>query len=476
MKYDYDLVVIGGGAAGLVAATGGASLGAKTALIERDKLGGDCTLHGCVPSKTLLRSSYVYSLVKRLEDFGISPLKDVKYDTSEVMSHVRGMVKRIESHHPPEVFEERGIKVLFGDPKFIDANTIVLDGERIRAKRYIICTGSHPMIPPIEGLGSIEYLTNENIFDLKEVPESLVVLGGGAIGAELSQAFSRLGCKVTLIEMFDRILFKDDEEVAWIVSESLSREDIEIITGMKAVKVEDSGNGVVVELKSEKGEERSVEAEKVLVATGRAPNLEGLDLEKADVKYYHTGIEVDDALRTSAKNIYAAGDVAGPYPFSHMAEYQAIIAVGNALFPFKRKVNYDAVAWCTFTYPELAHMGLTEEEARAKYKKIKIFKADYSSNDRAVTDLEETGFAKVICDKKGRILGAHIAGANAGELIHEYVLAKSAGLKIGSLSSAVHVYPTLSQVVKRTADEYYTGMLSSRGFRFLSWIMLKFLR
>jgi pyruvate/2-oxoglutarate dehydrogenase complex dihydrolipoamide dehydrogenase (E3) component len=476
MGYDYDLIVLGGGAAGLVAATGGASLGAKTALIEKNKLGGDCTWYGCIPSKALLKSSGVYALTKRFKDFGISAPEGTRYDASGVMNHVRDVIQKISAHHPTEVFEKRGIKVLFGTPRFIDNKTLELDGKKLSAKRFIICTGSHPLVPPIEGLQNINYLTNENVFDLGSLPKSLAVLGGGPIGIEMAQAFTRLGVEVSVIEMMERILFREDKEAAGVLTDSLIKEGAKIYTGRKAVKFSQEGDHVGVSVEDKSKELSVIKAQKVLVAIGRAPNIGGLELEKAGVKYSRKGIEADMTLQTSAKNIYVAGDVAGPYQFSHMAEYQAIIALGNSLFPFKRKVDYCCVPWCTFTEPELAHLGLTEEEAKEQHKDIKVFRSKYSEGDRAVTDLEENGFAKVICDKKGNILGAHIVGTNAGELIHEYTIAKTNKLNIGKLSSAIHIYPTLAQVVKRTADQYFTGMLDSKWFKLFSRVCLSFLR
>lgn len=470
MRYDYDVIVVGGGAAGLVAATGTAGFGVKTALIEKNRLGGDCTWYGCIPSKALLKSAQVFFLLKRIKTFGISG--EVRCSPDEVMAHVRDVVRQVSLHHPPEVFEKRGIKVLFGNTKFIDNHTIEFNGRQISSKRFVVSTGSQPLVPPISGLKDVNYLTNENIFDLQVLPKSIAVLGGGPIGVEISQAFSRLGVEVSIIEIMDRILFREDKEISAVLTDTLVKEGIKVYAGKKATKFSKEGNLITITVEDKEKKQSIIKAENVLVAVGRAPNTAGLDLEKAGVKYSSKGIEADNTLRTTVKNIYACGDVVGPYQFSHMAEYQAVITVGNALFPFKQKVNYDAVPWCTFTEPELAHLGLTEEEARAKYKEIKIYKSAYGGNDRAVTDLEETGLAKVICDKKGRILGAHIVGANAGELIHEYVLAKSAGLKIGKLSSAIHVYPTLSQVVKRSADQYYMNILSSRWFKNLSKLFI----
>jgi len=476
MKYDYDVIVLGGGAAGLVAASASAFLGAKTALIEKNKLGGDCTWFGCIPSKTLLKSAQVYSLLKHLEEFGISVLKPGEYDTSRVMSHVRDIIKKISARHPPEVFERRGIKVVFGDSKFIDNKTIGLNNNRITSKRFIICTGSRPLVPPAEGLKDINYLTNETVFDLEALPKSMAILGAGPIGIELAQAFSRLGAEVSIIEMAERILFREDEEVAKVLTDRLIEEGIKIYTGKKAVKFSKSSELTAITVEDKNKNQSVIKAEKIIIAVGRQANVQGLGLEKAGVKYSNKGIEVDAALRTSANNIYACGDVAGPYQFSHMAEYQAVISAGNALLPFKRKVNYSTVPWCTFTDPEVARVGLTEEEAKAKYKNIIVYRSLYSGNDRAVTDIEEKGLAKLITHKKGYILGAHIAGVNAGEIIHEYVLAKSSGLKIGNLSSAIHIYPTLAQVVKRSADQYYVDMLNSAWLKVFFKLMLKFLR
>lgn len=475
MKYDYDIVVIGGGAAGLVAATGAAGLGAKTAMIEKNRLGGDCTWNGCIPSKALLKSAQVCSLIRRAEEFGLST--SITPEVMGVMEHVRAVVRKVSTHHPPEVFEKRGIKVIFGEPKFIDNRSIAVGNTVVRAKRFIICTGSRPFIPPIDGLRDGAYLTNENVFDLKVLPRSLIVLGGGPIGAELSQAFCRLGVEVSIVEMLDRLLFREDPEISDILADRLKSEGVKVYAGQKAVKVLKDSKGITLTLE-DKGRQRvDISGEQILVAVGRQANVNGLDLEKAKVNYSNKGIAVDANLRTSAANIYACGDAAGPYQFSHTAEYQAIIAVGNALFPFKRKADYNSVPWCTFTDPEVAHLGLTEEEARQKLGgDIRVYRNAYSTNDRAVTDIEEIGLVKVICDKRGAILGAHICGASAGEIIHEYVLAKSSGLKIGAVSSAIHIYPTISQSAKHAADNYYFDLMKSGWFRWLAGLLLKFLR
>lgn len=473
---DYDLIVIGGGAAGLVAATGTAGLGAKTAMVEKNKLGGDCTWYGCVPSKALLRSAHIFSLLKRLKEFGISSNSDPGLDASKVMAHVRDIIRKVSSHHPPDLFEKRGIDVIFGSPRFLSNKEIEVNGEKVRARRFIIATGSHALVLPIEGLNNIDYLTNETIFDIETLPKSVIVLGGGPIGIELSQALSMLGADVSIVEMIDRVLFREDEEVSEILSNLLVKEGIKIYAGQKAVRFERQGELIQATLEDKYKKQSFIRAERLFVAIGRAANVEGLELERAGVGYTNKGINVDPRLMTSAKNIYACGDVVGPYQFSHMAEYQAIVAVGNALTPFKQRVNYSAVPWCTFTDPELAHLGLTEEEARLGFKRIKVYRSRFKDSDRAVTDIEEDGLVKVICDNKGRILGAHIVGANAGEIIHEYVIAKAHKLKISRLSSTIHIYPTLAQIIKRTGDQYYTEILQSRWFKIFSKMMLRLLR
>ncbi len=474
MKYDFDVVVLGGGAAGLFAASGTQGLGAKTCMIEKNKLGGDCTWYGCIPSKALLKSAHALSLAKRLKSFGISS-GDSQYDTSKVMSHVRDIINTVSTHHPAELFEKRGIKVIFGSPKFVDSRTVEVNGERIFSKRFIIATGSHPVVFPIPGLKDVDFLTNETVFDLNTLPKSMIVLGGGPIGIELSQAFSRLGVEVSIVEMLDRILFREDFEASEILVNVLKKDGIKIFTGKKAVKFRKENGHTIVTLEDKDKNISEIRGERVLVAVGRAPNTQGLDLEKAGVNYEKAGIKVSEFLQTSQANIFACGDVAGPYLFSHIAAYQAAITVRNVLFPILRqKVNYDSVPWATFTDPELAHLGLTEEEAKERYgQDIRVYRNYLRETDRAVTDLEEDGLAKVICDKKGYILGAHIVGANAGEIIHEYVLAKAQKLDVGKLSSTIHIYPTLSQVVKKTGDQYLLEKLNSPLIKKIGRLLMK---
>lgn len=473
MKYDFDVAVIGGGAGGLFAASVANGLGAKACMIEKKRLGGDCTWFGCMPSKALLKSAQVASLFKRHYEFGLNIQGGFNVGVSKVMAHVRDVIEEIAAHHPAEVFEKRGIRVIFGAPKFIDRKSLEVNNRKITAKKFIICTGSRPAVPPIEGLRTINYLTNENIFDLEKLPESLIVLGGGPIGVELSQALSRLGVKVFIVEMMERILFREDKEAARILENRLKGEGIEILTGKKAVKFIQKEGQVSCVLEDKDKIQQEISAENCLVAVGRSPNLEGLDLEKANVEYSKTGIKANAFLQTTNKDIFACGDVVGPYLFSHTASYQAQICARNALF--KRlawqKANYENVSWATFTDPELAHLGLTEEEARERFGDVNIYKTEYGACDRAVTDLEKEGLVKVITDKKGYILGAHIAGANAGEIMQGFMLAKSFKIPLEKLSQLIYIYPTLSELVKKTAAKPLLEKANNPLVRFILKIL-----
>ncbi|MBI4436066.1 MAG: FAD-dependent oxidoreductase [Candidatus Omnitrophica bacterium] len=465
----YDLVVIGGGAGGLVAALGGARLGAKTALIEKRKLGGDCLHYGCVPSKTLIYSAKVHSLIRRADEFGVGPAQ-AQLDFKKVMQRMREVQARIGEHDAPENFEKQGIKVLFGEGHFEDSRTFSVDGKTLRAKRFVIATGSRPVILPIPGLKESGVLTNEMAIDtLKELPSSIAILGAGPIGMEFAQVFLRLGSKVTVIEKMGQILPREDKEIADTLEGILRKEGMQIVTCTEVKEVKRKGQKKTLEAicpldKDHPGAGETFEVDEVMIAIGRAPNVEGLGLEAAGVAYTKKGITVDTKMRTSQKHIFSVGDVAGPYPFTHMAEHQGGVALSNAFFPFLgRKADYFAVPWVTYTDPELGRVGDTESEAKEKHGVISIYRFPFQSADRAIIEGEEGGLIKVICDKKGFILGAHVLGPNGGELLHEFTIAKKNRLKIGQLSSTIHAYPTLAQAVRKTADQYYTEKLF-KGF------------
>ena len=463
--FDYDVVVIGAGSAGLVACKVANGLGKKTALIEKRKLGGDCTWFGCIPSKTLIKSANIAHQITRLQEFGLEPSTPIELNADRVMAHVRAVIQADADGHPPEVLEAEGINVLFGAPRFLDNHSIELGGQKISSKKFIVCTGSHPFIPPINGLNKIPYLTNETIFDLESLPKTMIVLGAGPIGIELSAALNRLGVKVTIIQRSAHVLKKDDRELVDRLIQTLWAEGVTILTETQTTDFTQQGDTIVASIEDKKGE-RQIEAESVLVSVGRRPNLDGLALEKAGVEFDSKGIKVDSHLKTTAKNIYACGDVVPPYLFTHIAEYEAIVATTNACFglPIK-KANYYNVLWTTYTDPELAHAGLTEKQARKQYgDKIMIYRWEHKDVDRAKTDLAQNGLSKFICDKKGKLLGIHILGHGAGELMHEAQLAKSLGMPFSKIASVIHAYPSYSDAVRQPAKKCYIDILQNNFF------------
>ncbi len=466
-KFDYDCIVIGGGSAGLTAAKFARGVGKKVALIEKtDHLGGECTWTGCIPSKTLIHTAHVAHDVKNLAGVGLRANNAISFDTQNVMAYMQSVIKDVYATHTPDVLRKDGVDVLFGEPQFVDAHTIILNDKKLYANKFIITTGTSPFVPPIDGIDSVDYLTNETIFNLKELPKSLLILGGGAIGSELSSALNRLGVHVQVIEMQERILMHEDAELVERVSKQLKQEGVQLLTGMRATKIEQNGNQITVTCVDNNNKEQKVTADKLLVAVGRRPNVDSLQLENAGVQTNKRGIVVDNYLRTTTKNIFACGDVVGPYLFSHMAWYQAVIAARNAFIPFfKKKVDYNNVVWCTFTAPELATLGLTEEKARAKYgDSIKIYRHEYKHIDRGHTDNALNGLLKVICDKKGYIVGGGIVGERAGELLHELQLAKVKGIEFINIESVIHAYPTFSDLIWYSARKAYAQELENNWF------------
>jgi len=462
---NYDVIIIGAGSAGLVACKLANGLGRKTALIEKRKIGGDCTWFGCIPSKTLIKSAYTAHQVKRLTEFGLTPKSPVEINTDKVMTHVRAVVQADADGHPAESYEAEGINVLFGAPEFLDNNRIKIGEDIISAKKFIICTGSGPAIPSIEGLDKISYLTNETIFDLETLPESMIILGAGPIGIEMASALNRLGVKITVILRSEQILKKEDKELADRLSDILQSEGVTILNKTQTKKFNQNGNKILATIEDANGQHQ-IEAESVLVAVGRKLNVNELALEKAGVEYDSKGIKVNKHLRTTAKNIFAAGDVVPPFLFTHIAEYEAVIATTNACFPIPvRKTNYENVLWCTYTDPELARAGLTEQQARDKYgDNIRIYHWEHKDVDRAKTDLTQNGFSKFICDKKGKLLGIHILSHAASELMHEAQLAKSLGLSFSKIASVIHAYPSYSDAVRQPAKKCYIDNLQNNFF------------
>ena len=463
----YHLIVIGAGSGGLVAAAGAAGLGAKVALIEKHKMGGDCLNTGCVPSKAIIRTAKIAYDARTASRFGIPDLKP-SIEIKRVMESVREAQKKLEPHDSPERFQGIGVDVHFGTYRFVSPYEISDGEETLSAKRFVIATGAFPFVPPIKGIQGIPTLTSDNVWNLTELPKRLVVLGGGPIGAELVQVFARLGSKVTVVEMLDCLINREDPEASCLIKERFQKEGIETLVNTKAEEVRKTSDGYELIVSHIKEGRKTVPFDHILVAVGRTPNVEGLDLEKAGVRYSKKGIEVDPYLRTSAKHIYACGDVAGPYQFTHTADFQARLILRNALFPGKSKIDYRVVPWCTFTDPEVARVGLNEKEAKEKNISYDLYSYSMKDLDRAVCDREDEGLIKVLT-KKGtdQLLGVTLVGSHAGDLIHEFVLAMHQKIGLKKIASMIHIYPTLAEISKRVADTYQRGRLTPKTRRWL---------
>ncbi|MEW6719368.1 MAG: FAD-dependent oxidoreductase [Thermodesulfobacteriota bacterium] len=460
--YDYDIGILGGGAAGLTAAAGAAQFGAKTILIEKaPRLGGDCLHFGCVPSKTLIRSAEVWSLARRAEEFGLPALALPPVDLAAVMARVRSVIETIQEHDSPERFRGLGATVRFGEPRFEDGHAVSVDGERVTAKSWIVATGSRPAVPPVDGLAEVPYWTNETVFSRTELPGRLLVLGGGPVGVEMAQAFARLGSKVVLVEPREQLLTAEDADMSEILRVRIEAEGVEVLSGTRALKAESAGSTVRLRVAPAEGEgePRTIEGDALLVAAGRVPNTEGLNLQAAGVPFFPRGIPTDPRMRTWARHIYACGDVNGVFPFTHVAAYEAGIALSNAVLNLPRKADYSKVPWCTYTDPEIASIGYNEKRAAAGGVDYRVLTGRFRENDRALAEGEAEGMIKVLITPKGRLLGCQIAGHHAGELIHEWVAAVAGGAKLSALAGAVHAYPTLAEISKKAAGSHFAPKL-----------------
>ncbi len=460
-----DLCVIGGGSGGLSVAAGAVQMGASVVLLEGGKMGGDCLNHGCVPSKALLAAGKHAHAMTTGAPFGITPVTP-QVDYAAAKAHVKAVIGGIAPHDSVERFQGLGVQVITEYGRFISAREVQAGDHVIRARRFVIATGSSPFVPPIPGLDSVRYYTNEDIFALQEQPDHLIIIGGGPIGLEMAQAHARLGSKVTVLEGL-KALGKDDPELAAIALAKIRAEGVEIVEGAMAAEITAKG-GVTVSTK----DGASYTGSHLLMAVGRKPNMATLDLDKAGIKYDRPGIAVGANLKTSNRRVYAIGDVAGGLQFTHMAGYQAGIVIRSALFGLPAKSSNAHIPWATYTDPEIAQVGLTEAEATAKHgDKLEVLRFDFAENDRARAELATTGLIKVMV-VKGRPVGASIVGAQAGELIQLWALVIANKLKIGAVAAMVSPYPTMGEINKRVAGAYYTPRLfeSARVKRMVGFV------
>ncbi|MDQ3340816.1 MAG: mercuric reductase [Myxococcota bacterium] len=452
----YNLVVIGGGTAGLVSAVGAASLGARVALIERHLLGGDCLNVGCVPSKALLRAARAAHDARTAAEYGVHA-SSIVVDFAAAMSRMRQLRAAIAPHDSASRLAGMGVDVFLGAARFVERDIVEVSGQPLRFARAVIATGARAAVPPIPGLEDAGYLTNETVFTLIERPRRLVVIGGGPIGCELAQAFRRLGSEVTVLDRADRLLPKDDPDAAEVIRARFVAEGIDLQLGVKIVRVE-RDRTVIID--RGRGEER-ISSDHILIATGRVPNLDGLGLDTAGVAVTDHGITVDDRLRTSNRHVFAAGDVASRFQFTHAADAMARIVIQNALFFGRKRVSALTIPWCTYTDPEVAHVGISAEDA-GKRDDVTTFTIPLAEVDRAVIDGATEGFARVHADRKGRILGATLVSRHAGESIGELALAITSRLRLGRLASTIHPYPTQAEVVRKLGDAYQRMRLTPR--------------
>ena len=450
----YNLVVIGAGSGGLVTAAGAAGLGAKVALIEKNALGGDCLNVGCVPSKALLSAAKRAAAVRDAGDYGIRGAEAAEVDFPAVMDRMRELRAQIAPNDSAKRFRDLGIDVFLGEGRFCDDKTIEVDGKKLKFSKAVIATGARAIILPIPGLEEAGALTNETLFSLTERPKRLAVIGAGPIGCEMAQAFARLGCEVSLFEAKCKTLPREDEDAAKIVESAMIRDGVRLICDAKIEKVERSGDEKILCLDYQ-GQSQQSHFDQVLVGVGRAPNVEGIGLEAAGVRFdTRKGVEVDEHLRTSNPKIFAVGDVAMDYKFTHMAGATAKIVIQNALFKGRKKHTDLLVPWSTYTQPEIAHVGLYEEAAKEKYgDAVTTFKQDFAEMDRAILEGHTEGFVKVHA-VKGRIVGATIVGEHAGDLLSEITVAAQGGVKLGKLSNVIHPYPTMAEAIQRIGDAY----------------------
>jgi pyruvate/2-oxoglutarate dehydrogenase complex dihydrolipoamide dehydrogenase (E3) component len=451
-KGRYNLVVIGAGTAGLVASGVAAALGARVALIEKHLMGGDCTNYGCVPSKALIRSARAAHALQEASEFGVNLRAGGETDFCRVMERMRRLRARISANDSAERLAALGVAVYFGSARFLSRNTVEVAGRRLSFAKALIAAGGRPAVPAISGLEEAGYHTNETIFSLARLPRTLLVIGAGPIGCELAQTFRRYGSGVVMISRGARLLPRDESDAADILKRRFEREGIRMIFGAEILRAEGKEDNKQIVLDCGRGEER-VPGDEILVAVGRHPNIEGLDLPAAGVEFDQKGVRVDDRLRTSNPDIYAAGDVCSAYKFTHAAEAMARVALQNALLFGRKRMSDLVIPWCTYTDPEIAHVGISAEEARKNASNLAVYTKEFADMDRAILDGETEGFVRIYANKKnGRLLGATMVGAHAGESIGEAVLALTQRATVAALRGVIHPYPTQAEAFKRAAE------------------------
>ena len=465
MTNTYDLAVIGGGSAGLTAAFIAGRVGAKTILIDKEQLGGDCTHYGCIPSKSLIRCAKVAHTARQAERYGVR-VPHVEVDYGRVAAYVREAISTVESHETPEILTQQGVEVAFGGARFVSPTRIRVGEREIEATRSILAVGSHASSPSIPGLAAVGAIDHVGLFELTELPRRIVVLGAGPIGMEMGQALARLGAEVIILQRGPRILRRDDAELSQLL-EGYVRKELRLVCDATVLEAQ-AANGNKAIVFEVNGHQETLVCDEIMVAVGRRPNLAGLGLGEAGVAFNERGVIVDAKLRTTVRNIWACGDCAGSLQFTHFAEVQARVAARNALFAGSQNFEDRSTPWVTFTDPELAHVGMTEAEAARMGKKFEVYRYPYERLDRAICEGETKGLAKLVTTPRGKILGASILGPRAGEAITEIVIAMRAGITIQKLSSFVHPYPVMNRIIRRLGDERFmargVGTLSQRFF------------
>ncbi len=470
MKYQYDIAIIGGGSGGLVVASAAVSMGARVLLVESRKMGGDCLNYGCVPSKTFLKSAHLAQKIMKSDDYGLIGVKN-KVDLKKIMNRVKEVIKEIAPHDSIERFTSLGVDVKIGKGIITDKNEISVNGVKFKVKKIVLATGSHATIPAIEGLNSVDYLTNETVFELEVLPKRLVVLGAGPIGLELGQGFAHLGSKVTIIDRSKTLFGKDEPETSKIMEKALLADNVNLMLDTNPDKVEKIGNEIVITTTTA-GKTKKIACDYLLVALGRTPNTKNLGLQEVGVKIDKRGfIVVNNKLQTNIKNIFAVGDVKGKFLFTHAAGYEASVVVKNALIMPIFKIDYSNMPWTTYTVPEVAHVGCLESEAKEKG----IFGSNYiipiSDNDRSKTEDDRAGFVKVILNKKGILIGASIVGDKAGEMLPILSLMVTKKMKLSALMSVIFQYPIQGEIFKSLALQQFKTNVKAWELSLLKFIV-----